>query len=85
MEEKRWFVTVDWCSKGNRGIFCNTKGQSFNKDVQHSVAEMDEIIGLFWMILDPKSVELTERELKEYNQFHPLAEYSYQYGMACKS
>ena len=84
MVEKRWFVTVDWCSKGNRGIFCNTKGQSFSKDVQHSVEEMDDIVGLFWMILDPKSIELTEQELKEYKHFYPLAEYSNVYGMACK-
>ena len=84
MDVKRWFVTVDWCGKGNRGIFCNTKGQSFSKDVQHSVEEMDDIVGLFWMILDPKSSELTEQEIKEYKYFYPLAEYSNQYGMACK-
>lgn len=81
---KRWFLTVDWCSKGNRGVFCNLAGQSFGKDTQHTEDEMWEILDVFSMILSPQSSELSEDDLKEYNQFHPLAEYSNQYGIACK-
>lgn len=81
---KRWFLTVDWCSKGNRGIFCNTEGGSFGKDTQHTEDEMWEILGAFAMILNPQSIELDEARLKEYHRFIPLAEYSNQYGVACK-
>ncbi len=82
---KRWFLTVDWCNKGKRGIFCNLQGSSFGKDTQHSEDEMFEILGAFDLILAPQSIELSEDDLKEYNIFHPLAEYSNQYGIACKS
>lgn len=81
---KRWFLTVDWCSKGNRGVFCNLEGQSFGKDTQHTEDEMWEILGPFEMILSPQSIELSEDELKKYHLFRPLAEYSNQYGYACK-
>ncbi len=81
---KRWFLTVDWCSKGNRGIFCNANGNSFSKERQHTEDEMWEILDAFSLILAPQSVELTEAEVKTYNQYHPLAEYSHQYGIACK-
>ena len=81
---KRWFLTVDWCSKGNRGIFCNTEGQSFGKDAQHTEDEMWAILDAFSMILAPQSIELSEDELKEYKRFVPLAEYSNQYGVAVK-
>jgi len=81
---RRWFLTVDWCSKGHRGIFCNTKGGSFGKDTQHTEDEMEEILGPFALILNPQSIELDEAGLKEYHRFIPLAEYSHQYGIACK-
>jgi hypothetical protein len=82
---KRWFVTVDWCNKGKRGVFCNTQGQSFSKETQHTEDEMWEILDAFSMILSPQSIELSLDELKEYHLFTPLAEYSNQYGIACKS
>ena len=82
---KRWFLTVDRCSKGNRGIFCNANGNSFSKETQHTEDEMWGILGAFSMILNPQSIELDETELKEYHLYHPLAEYSHQYGIACKA
>lgn len=82
---KRWFLTVDWCSKGNRGIFCNLEGNSFSKDTQHTEDEMFEILGAFDLILAPESIELSLDELKEYHLYTPLAEYSNQYGIARKS
>ena len=81
---KRWFLTVDWCDKGNRGIFCNANGNSFSKEQQHTEDEMWEILGAFEMILNPQSVELDKAKLKEYHLYHPLAEYSNQYGVALK-
>ncbi len=82
---KRWFLSVDWCSKGNRGVFCNAKGQSFSKETQHTQDEMWEILDAFFMILSPQSIELSENELKEYNRFVPLAEFSHHYGVALKN
>ena len=82
---KRWFLTVDWCSKGKRGIFSNINGNSFSKEIQHTEDEMWEILDAFSMILNPQSIELSEDELKEYHRFYPLAEYSNQYGVVLKS
>lgn len=82
---KRWFLTTDWCDKGNRGIFCNKNGESFGKDTQHTEDEMWEILGAFAMILNPQSIELSEDELKEYHLWYPLAEYQNQFGIARKS
>lgn len=81
---KRWFLTVNWCNKGKRGIFCNANGNSFSKERQHTEDEIWEILDAFSMILNPQSVELDETELKEYHSYQPLAEYSYQYGIAHK-
>ncbi len=82
---KRWFLTVDWCNKGNRGIFCNDNGESFGKGAEHTEEEMWQILGTFAMILNPQSIELTKEQLKEYCRFIPLAEYSDKYGVACKT
>ena len=81
---KRWFLTVDWCNKGERGIFASKDGNSFSKETQHTEDEMWGILGLFDMILNPQSLELSEGELKEYHRFYPLGEYKDQYGIVCK-
>ena len=81
---KRWFLTVDWCNKGERGVFCSAAGASFSKDTQHTEDEMWDILDVFAIILNPESVELSEAELKEYHLYTPLAEYSHQYGIAHK-
>jgi hypothetical protein len=81
---KRYFLTVDWCNKGNRGIFCTADGNCFSKEVQHTEDEMWEILGAFDLILAPQSIEMSEDELKEYRSYTPLAEYSHQYGIATK-
>jgi hypothetical protein len=81
---KRWFLTVDWCNKGRRGIFARRDGNSFGKDTQHSMDEMDEILGAFALFLDPKSIELDEVGLAKYHLWYPLAEYSDEYGIVLK-
>ena len=81
---KRWFLTVDWCDKGKRGIFANKNGNSFSQERQHTEDEMWKILAAFAMILNPQSLELSEEELKDYHKFYPLAEYSNQYGIVCK-
>ena len=82
--EKRWFLTVDWCNKGRRGIFCDVNGNAYSKETQHMKDEMWQILGAFAVILNPKSILFSRNELKEYCLFSPLAEYSNQYGMVCK-
>ncbi len=81
---KRWFLTVDWCNKGTRGIFADNNGNPFSKERQHTEDEMWDILGAFSFILAPESIELSEDKLKEYHIFYPLAEYSNQYGIVLK-
>lgn len=81
---KRWFLTVDWCNTGKRGIFCNADGSSFSKETQHTENEMWEILDDFALVLNPQSIEFSKEELKEYHKFYPLAEYCSEYGVAHK-
>lgn len=81
----RYFITVDWCNEGNRGIFCDRNGKAFPKDNEpHTEEEMSEVLDLFEIVLNPKSEPFTEEEFKKYRRFKPLAEYSNQYGIASK-
>jgi len=78
-----YFLTVDWCNKGQRGIFCSKEGASFHKDDEpHTALEEQAILGPFWIILAAKSEPLTEEELAKFTYFRPLAEYTNQYGIA---
>ena len=81
---KRWFLTVDWCGKGHRGVFCDRNGNAFGKDSQHTEDEMGEILGPFDLVLAPQSLELTDEEAAQYTCWRPLAEYTHQYGVAHK-
>lgn len=84
-ETKKYFLTVEWCSVGARGIFCAASGAAFPKVGEpHTELEMQEILGPFWIILAPRSLEITEEELKEYCRFIPLAEYCQEFGIAVK-
>jgi hypothetical protein len=81
----KFVLTVDWCNQGKRGIFCDKKGRAFWKDNEpHTHEEIDEVLGIFEMILAPQSIEITEIEVKEYNWFVPLSEYSDEFGVAIK-
>jgi len=83
---KRWFLTVDWCNKGKRGIFCNlANGNAFAKDdAPHTESEIWEILDAFAMVLNPKSIEFSEEEVAQHTKAYPLAEYSNEYGYAIK-
>jgi hypothetical protein len=81
-EAKRWFITVDWCSQGKRGIFCDAQGNCMVKDRQHTMDEIGNALGVFEMILDPKSEEMSIDEVAQYTRWIPLAEYSHQWGIA---
>jgi len=84
-EPIRYFLTVEWCQDGQRGVFCDVQGRSFPKDGEpHTDPEIREILGPFALILDPASQPFTEEEVAEYTVFRPLAEYSDQYGIALK-
>lgn len=82
--ESKFFVTVDWCDTGKRGIFCSSTGEGFVKETEHTVEEMQEIVGSFFIILNPKSELFTKEELKKYNRWRPLAEYRNHYGISIK-
>lgn len=82
MEETKYFLTVDWCNKGKRGIFTDKKGNGFFKDESpHTEREMVEILGHFALILNPKSELFTETQCQK-RQWIPLAEYKNEYGIA---
>ena len=40
--ESKYFLTVDWCSEGKRGIFYSEDGGAFPSDTQHTEDEMGE-------------------------------------------
>jgi len=80
-----YFLTVKWCGKGPRGIFCSRGGTGFRKDSEsHTAEEMWDILGPFFMILSPKSQVFTEEEVAEFTYYRPLGEYSGEYGIALK-
>lgn len=82
---KRHFLTVDWCNKGNRGIFAGKTGNAFAKDDEpHTEDEIWNILDCFSMVLSPKSIEFSEDELKQYSKWYPLGEFSNEYGVALK-
>ena len=82
--KKAFVLTVDWCNLGKRGIFCDISGKAFIKNTEHSQTEMHEILGIFAMILSPQSIALSKEEVSHYTQWHPLAEYEHQLGIAIK-
>jgi len=36
---KRWFLTVDRCGEGRRGVFCNTRGTAYSSEIQHTSSD----------------------------------------------
>jgi len=80
--EQKYFLTVDWCNKGDRGVFCDREGRPFSKDNPHTLEEMEKILGVFALILSPMSQMFDETELKKFSKWRPLAEYTNQYGIA---
>jgi hypothetical protein len=85
MDDARYFLTVEWCNSGKRGVFCSAAGNPFAEDDSpHTDEEMQDILGPFWMILSPKSELITKDDLTAYTLFRPLAEYSNAYGIALR-
>jgi len=85
MMAESFFLTVDWCKKSGRGIFCDAKGNAFWKDEEpHTYEEMWGILDAFYVILSPQSLAFTEEEVAEFTYYRPLAEYSGQYGIALR-
>lgn len=80
--EEKYFVTVDRCGQGKRGIFCDRNGNGFFKEAPHTMEEMIEILGPFFLVLNPKSELFTENDLKKFTKWIPLAEYKNQYGIS---
>lgn len=79
---ERYFITVEWCNNGIRGIFCDGTGGTFSKETEHTEEEIQNYVGPFSLILSPKSEPFTEEELKKYNKWRPLAEYKQYFGIA---
>lgn len=79
----RYFLTVDLCRRGKRGIFCDQEGNAFSKeDEPHTLDEMREILGPFWLVLGPESKQFSEEEAAACTDWFPLGEYREVYGYA---
>lgn len=76
-----YFLTVDWCNKGKRGIFTDATGKGYWLDRPYTKEEMCEILGPFWLILAPECRPFTAEEMSQYNTWYPLEEYSNQFGI----
>ena len=83
--EKKYFLTVEWCKDGERGIFCSPDGKAFSKKEAHTAEEMNDILGIFHLVLHPKSEEFSEKDVKEFIIFKALPEYTNQYGIVLKN
>jgi len=80
----KFVLMVKWCNVGPYGVFCDNQGQAhWEPDRPQTMAEMCEILGPFWLILNPVSRELSEADLEAYHNWIPLAEYSHVWGIAC--
>ena len=80
----KYFLTVDWCNQGKRGIFCDSNGNAFCQEKKHTWDEMFDVLDAFALVLSPESIPLSEDELKQYHIWYPLGEYSGVYGFAAK-
>jgi hypothetical protein len=80
--EIHYFITVEWCNNGVRGIFCSKTGTGYWKSCEHTEEEMNEVLMPFGIILSPKSEPFTQAQLAKMTKWIPLAEYSHQYGIA---
>lgn len=85
MSTDRFFLTVEWCNDGHRGIFCSSKGNPFSKEgSRHTEAEKIEILGPFWTLLAPHSELMSKKDVAQYTRFRSLGEYTHEYGIAVK-
>ena len=82
MPKPKYFLTVQRCSRGPRGILCDNHAAGYWKESQHTFEEMVELLGAFTIIFDPKSELFTEKDLKKTRTWHPLAEFKHQLGIA---
>ena len=81
----KWILTVDWCKQGYRGLFSDREGNVYWSDVAlHTEDEIFEILGMFDLVLDPKSEFVPEEDFPKYHIFIPLGEYCDQYGYVLK-
>ena len=79
-----YLLTVSWCNNGKRGLFANRSGKVYFEDQPLNENATWQILGPFDLILDPKWIEMTEDEAKQYTMWFPLAEYQNQWGIVYK-
>lgn len=78
-----WFLTVDWCNQGKRGVFCKSNGVGFWRNHKPATdAEVIAILGPFALILSPEWRPFTMNEVQKYCHWRPLAEFNNVYGYA---
>lgn len=82
-EEIHWFLTVDWCNKGKRGLFTDSQGKGYWQTQPHTDDEMFGILGPFDLVLSPKSLPFISNDLEGIDiEWVSLAEYKHHFGIA---
>ena len=82
MPEYHWFLTVDWCKQGERGLFTDSNGKGFWESRPHTEEEMRNILFPFAMILAPQSLPFAKEDFVGVSDWHSLGEYCDNYGYA---
>jgi len=78
---KKYYITVERCNDGERGILCDSEGKGYCKSTQHTDEEMNKMLGHFWMVLDPKSECFTKEDFMKIKRWKSLGEYNHQLGI----
>jgi len=82
------YITVSRCN-GPRGLLVGINHDHTEmwpyapNDGPHDQADMEDKLGVFSLVLDPKSEEISD--LSEYTRCQPLAEYQGRFGIAFKA
>jgi hypothetical protein len=86
----KYYITVSRCN-GPRGPLVsidydnNTMTPYGTSLFEHSLDFMCGVLGLFSLVLDPKSEQLSDEEVETLTSCQPLAEYHGQFGIALRS
>ncbi len=81
-EEIHWFLTVDWCRQGKRGLFTDSQGKGYWLTRPHTEDEMFALLGVFDLILSPTSLPFTIENLRVIDLWESLSEYKHHFGIA---
>ena len=81
MTEIHWFLTVDWCKQGKRGLFISSRGKGIWEEHEQKQEEIFDAMDMFYLILAPESLPFVESEIVGLTgEWFPLEEYRNHWG-----